>query len=188
MKSEISDSTKALIKVIVPLRRAEVLAAIKAAESHLARELSDRYRVLGAELRIDKPADPKKSPLRMVGVVIVDYSKRRNYEVFITGSGKVVRVVDLTGAQPAYTSEEIQEARKIGEQDRRVARFAKMKGSFASEFGPERAADNARRIGLRYAQVEKGRVSRVLAHAIVDLSAGKIVEFSETEAQPDTRR
>jgi len=188
MKSEISDSTKALIKVIVPLRRAEVLAAIKAAESHLARELSDRYRVLGAELRIDKPADPKKSPLRMVGVVIVDYSKRRNYEVLITGSGKVVRVVDLTGAQPAYTSEEIQEARKVGEQDRRVARFAKMKGSFASEFGPERAADNARRIGLRYAQVEKGRVSRVLAHAIVDLSAGKIVEFSETEAQPDNRR
>jgi len=63
-----------------------------------------------------------------------------------------------------------------------------MKGSFASEFGPERAADNARRIGLRYAQVEKGRVSRVLARAIVDLSAGKLVEFSETEAQPDTRR
>lgn len=188
MKSEMSDSTKALLKVIVPLRRGEELVAIKTAQNHLVKELSDRYRVLGAELRIDKPSDPKKSPLRMVGVVIVDYSKRRNYEVLVAASGKIVRVVDLSGAQPAYTSEEIKEARKISEQDKRVARFAKMKGSFASEFGPERAADNARRIGLRYAQAEKGRVSRVLAHAIVDLSAGKIVEFSEVEAQPDTRR
>ncbi|RDJ93335.1 hypothetical protein B4Q13_22595, partial [Lacticaseibacillus rhamnosus] len=71
-------------------------AAIKAAENHLAGELSDRYRVLGADLRIDKPSDLKKSPLRMVGVVIVDYSKRRNYEVLVAASGKAVRVVDLS--------------------------------------------------------------------------------------------
>jgi hypothetical protein len=188
MKSEMSDSTKALVKVIVPLRRREELAAIKAAENHLASELSDRYRVLGAQLRIDKPSDLKKSPLRTVGVVIVDYSKRRNYEVLVTANGKVLRVDDLSGAQPAYTSEEIKEARKIGEQDKRVARFARMKGSFVSEFGPEHAADNARRVGLRYANVEKGRVSRVLAHAVVDLSVGKIVEFAETNAQPDAGR
>ncbi len=188
MKSEMSEFTRKLSKVVLPLRRTEELAAIKAAQQHLAKELSDRYRILGAELRIDKPADPKQVPLRMVSVVIVDYGRRRNYEVLVAARGKVARVVDLGAAQPAYTNEEIKEARKIGAQDTRVARFTKMKGGFVSEFGPERSPDNARCIGLRYAQVEKGRVSRVLAHAIVDLSAGKLAEFQESSAEPDTGR
>jgi hypothetical protein len=75
----------------------------------------------------------------------------------VNTGGKVIKVDDLRGTQPAYTTEEIKEARKIAEQDSRIARVAKMKGAFVSEFGPDRAADNARRIGLRYAVVDKGR-------------------------------
>jgi len=183
MKPEMSKLTRDLASVILPLKPKEQRAAIDAAKVYVAKELSDHYRILGAELRIDKPSDPAKVPPRMVSVLIVDYGNRRNFEVLVDGSGKVVRVIDLRGAQPAYTREEIEEARGIAEQDSRVARFAKMKGSFVSEFGPTRTADNPRRIGLRYARVNKGRVSRVLAHAIVDLSARKLVHFEETPAE-----
>ena len=63
----------------------------------------DHYRILGAELRIDKPSDPRKDALRMVGVVIVDYGNRRNFEVLVAGSGKVARVrVARSASQPVW--------------------------------------------------------------------------------------
>ncbi len=183
MKKEMSKLTRDLASVILPLKAKEERAAIEAAKARVAKELSDHYRILGAELRIDKPSSPASAPLRMVGVLIVDYGHRRNFEVLVDGRGKPLRVVDLHGAQPAYTNDEIREARGIAEQDSRIARIAKMKGSFVSEFGPERAIDNARRIGLRYARVDKGRAGRVLAQAIVDLSARKVVHFDEMPAK-----
>jgi len=184
MRKEMSQSTRRLARVILPLKPKEARAAINAAKDRVSSDLSDHYRILGAELRIDKPSDPAKAPVRMIGVLIVDYGNRRNFEVLVGGSGKVSRVVDLPGAQPAYTKDEIEEARSIAEQDSRVDHFAKMKGSFVSEFGPPRTADNARRIGLRYARVHKGQVTRALAHAIVDLSARKLVVFEESPTAP----
>jgi hypothetical protein len=181
MKSEMSQLTRELASVIAPLRAKEERAAIDAAKAHVAKDLSDHYRILGAELRIDKPSAGGKVQ-RTLGVLILDYGNRRNLEVLLDTTGKVVRTVDLRGAQPAYSREEIEEAREIAEQDSRLARFAKMKGSFVSEFGPERTADNSRRIGLRYARVDKVRVSGVLAHAVVDLSVRKLVHFEETPA------
>ena len=182
MKSEMSALTRGLAAVITPLKKKEEQAAIETAKSHLSKELSDRFRIFGAELRIDKPPKPGTVPHRMVCVLVVDYGRRRNLEVLVNTSGKVVKVNDLRGAQPAYTSEEIKEARQIAEQDSRVAHVAKMKGSFVSEFGPDPASDNARRIGLRYAVVDRGRAGRVLAHATVDLSARTLVQFDQTPA------
>jgi hypothetical protein len=121
-------------------------------------------------------------------VVIVDHGNRRNCQVLVRRNGQVLRVIDLNGAQPGFTTEEVEEAREIGEQDERVARFAKMKGSFVSEFGPERAPNNARQIGLRYAVVAKGRVPRVLARTIIDLSARKLVQFERSLNEPGSRR
>src|SRR5712692_9631687 len=188
MKQEMSKLTRDLAKVILPLKPREERAAINAAKVRVASELSDHYRIFGAELRIDKPTDPTKTPLRMIGVLIVDYGNRRNFEVLVDGNSKVVRVIDLHGAQPAYTREEIEEAREIAEQDNRVGRFVKLKGSFVSEFGPERTGDNSRQIGLRYAQILKGRVSDVLVHAVVDLSARKLIQFEEKSAEAGSRR
>ena len=187
MKSEMSELTRKLVPVIRPLKAKEEQAAIEAAKTHVAKELSDHYRVLGAELRIDKPSDGGKVQ-RMLGVLILDYGNRRNFEVLVDGTGRVDRIVDLRGAQPAYTSEEIKEARAIAEQDSRVARIAHTKGSFVSEFGPEHASDNARRIGLRYAVVEKRQIPRVLAHAIVDMSARKLVHLEESRAERRSER
>lgn len=181
MKSEMSELTKKLVPVVRPLMRKEEQAAIKAAKAHVAKDLSDHYRVLGAELRIDKPSDGGKIQ-RTLGVLILDYGNRRNFEVLVDAVGKVVRIVDLLGAQPAYTSDEIKEARGIAEQDSRVARIAKTNGAFVSEFGPERTSDNARRIGLRYAVVER-QIPRVLAHAIVDMSARKLVHVEESRGE-----
>ena len=186
-----SKLTRELASVIAPLKKKEEAAAIKVAQAHLGGELSDHYRIFGAELRVDKPREPGKRPSRMVGVLVVDYGNRRNLEVLVDTGAKVVRVDDLGGAQPAYTDEEIKEAREIAEQDSRAARFAKMKGLFVSEFGPERASDNARRIGLRYAVIGKrgsGRVLTHAAHALVDMSARKLVHFEEAPNEEEPRR
>src|SRR6266851_5969376 len=101
-----SELTRALASVIAPLKKKEEDTAIKATRSHLSKELSDRFRIFGAELRIDKPPKPGTAPHRTVCVLVVDYGRRRNLEVLVDTSGKVVRVDDLRGAQPAYTSEE----------------------------------------------------------------------------------
>jgi len=83
------------------------------------------------------------------------------------------------GAQPPSTDEEINEARAIAEQDSRVARHAKRKKVFVSEFAPLSTTDYARRLGLRYAVLEKGRLTGAVAHAIVDLSARALIHFDE---------
>jgi hypothetical protein len=188
MKSEMSEFTRKLASVIVPLKVKEERAAIQAAKARIVEELSDHHRIFGAELKIEKPAVARTTPRRAVGVLIVDYGNKRNFEVLVDGTGKVVRVMDLQGAQPAYLDEEITDARQIAERDGRVSRYAKMRRSFVSAFGPERTSDNARRIGLRYAVVERNGVSRVMAHAIVDLSTSKLVQFDETPAESDSER
>jgi hypothetical protein len=188
MKSEMSEFTRKLAPVIAPLKAKEERAAIHVAKARVAEELSDHHRIFGAELRIEKPSDARTPPRRAIGVLIVDYGNKRNFEILVDGSGKVVRVIDLQGAQPAYLDEEITDARQIAERDRRVARYAKMRRSFVSAFGPERTSDNARRIGLRYAVVERNGVSRVMAHAIVDLSTGTLVQFDETPTESDSER
>ena len=141
---------------------------------------ADHYRILGAELRIDKPAQPGKLPDRMVAVVIVDYGGKRHLHVLVNASGAVAKVEDLTGSQPPFSTDEIAEARAIAEQDSRVARHLGREGLFVSDFGPAPAPDYARRVGLRYVVLNQGRIIGSLALAIVDLSARKLVEFEET--------
>ena len=188
MKSEMSALTKRFAPVLAPLKKREESAAIKVARTYLSKQLSAHFRVFGAELRIEKPLEPRKAPVRMIGVLVVDYGNRRNVEVLVQPKGKVVRVDDLGTAQPSYTREEIAEARMIAEQDDRVRRLAKTKGVFASDFGPDRASDNARRIGIRYAALARGRSAGLLAHVVVDLSAGKLVAFEDASAATTPRR
>ena len=187
MKSNMSELTKALRPVIGPLKQTEERAAVQAATAHLAKELSDRYRIVGVGLRIEKPTRGKV-PDRRIGVVVVDYGNKRNVEVLVDTRGKVVNVVDLMGAQPPSTHEEIKEARAIAEQDSRVARHAKRKNVFVSEFAPPFATDYARRLGLRYAVLKKDRLTGAVAHAIVDLSARALSHFDEIPGNSRSRR
>lgn len=188
MNPSMSAQTRKLVPLLVPLKAREKRAAIKAAEAHLGPELSDHHRVFGAELRIEKPAKPGALPRRLIAVLVVDYGRKRNLVALVDGRGRVAKVEDLRGAQPAYTSQEIAEARAIAETEGRAARFAKLKGSFVSAFGPDRAPDNARLIGLRYVVLGKGRAGPRLARAIVDLSARRLVDFEEMPAAPGRGR
>src|SRR5262249_15375648 len=147
---------------------------------HLYGELSERYRFFPAELRIEKSSRSKATIDRSVAVLMVDYERRRTIELLIDAKGKVVRVTDLSGFQPAFLDEEVKEAREIAERDDRVARATRVRGTFVSAFGPDpRGAPGARLVGLRYATVDKKGHGRLLGEAIVDLSQRLILSFED---------
>jgi Cu2+-containing amine oxidase len=176
--AEMSTATKALLKVIKPLSAKEERTATASAVKHLTGELSERYQVFPAELRIPKPPRPNSDSKRMIAVLILDYEKRRTVEVLVDTLGKLVQKTELTGFQPVFLAKEIQDARKIAEEDEQVARAIKVRGAFASAFGPHSyGLLGARLIGLRYATVDRKQNARLLGEAVVDLSEQKLVHF-----------
>jgi Cu2+-containing amine oxidase len=182
--SEISAATKALLKVIKPLSTKEERIAAAAAVKYLGAELSQRFQVFPAEVRIEKPSRPNSTPKRMIAVLILDYQNRHTTEVLVDTQGKVVQKTDLTGFQPVFLDKEIQQARKIAEEYESVARAIRVRGAFASAFGPHSYGEpGARLIGLRYATVDRKQNVRLLAEAVVDLSEGKLAHFEDTREE-----
>lgn len=182
--AEMSTATKALLKVIKPLSAKEERTATAAAVKHLTAELSERYQIFPAELRIPKPERPNSASRRMIAVLILDYEKRRTTELLVDTLGKLVQKTDLTGFQPVFLAKEIQEARRIAERDERVAQAIKVRGAFASAFGPHSyGKPGARLIGLRYATVDRKQNARLLGEAVVDLSEQKLVHFEVTSEE-----
>lgn len=182
--AEMSAATKALLKVIKPLTAKEESNAAAAAVKHLGAELSQRYQVFPAEIRIEKPSGPKSVPKRTVAVLILDYEHRHTTEVLVDAQGKLVRKTDLTGFQPVFLAKEVQEARKIAEEDERVAGASRVEGAFASAFGPHSSGERgARLVGLRYATVDRKQNARLLGEAVVDLSERKLVHFEDTREE-----
>jgi Cu2+-containing amine oxidase len=184
MHSEMSPATKALLKVISPLTAKEERNATAAAVKHLAGELSERYQVFPAELRIEKPSRSNTAPKRAIAVLIFDYEKRYTTDVLMDTLGKMIQKTDLTGFQPAFLSKELQEARQIAEKDERVARAIRVRGAFASAFGPHsHGKPGARLVGLRYATVDRKQNVHLLGEAVVDLSEQKLVNFEDTSKE-----
>ncbi|GAC1615142.1 MAG: hypothetical protein NVS4B5_04520 [Vulcanimicrobiaceae bacterium] len=185
MNSEMSAATRELEPIIVAPSDEERRRAVDSAVAYLKQDLSDRYRVLGIELRIDKPSKIDGQPARLLGVFIVDYTKRRTLEALVDAHGKIVSVNDLHGFRISYTSEELEEARAIAAQDRRVAHLAGRRDVFASEYGPESDPKNARLVGLRYATLRGDRPGPVIAHAVVDLSTREVRSFEDQRQGKD---
>ncbi len=180
MAPEMSKATARIRRAIAPLSKREERRAIEAARAHLSEELSPRYRVFGAELRIDKPADPATTPKRTIAVLILDYEKRRTLEAIVDAGGKVLQVLDLQGFQPAFLDDEVKEARAIAAGDERVARIGKLRGSFVSTFAPHQDHSPRRRqVGLRYAAPDARQGIRILAEAAVDLLDRRLVHLEE---------
>ena len=180
---EMSAATKALLKVIRPLTAKEERNAITAAVKYVAADLSERYRVFPVDLRIDKPRQGA-APQRTAAVLILDYEHRRTVEVLVDAHAKPVGKTDLSGYQPVFLAEEIQEARKIAEQDERVAKAIRGRGVFASAFGPHRYGEpGARLVGLRYAGPVGKRDIRILGEVVVDLSSLIVANFEETHKE-----
>lgn len=175
-----SKATARLRSAVAPLSTREERRAIEAARAHLSKELSPRYRVFGADLRIDKPAGPATTPKRTIAVLILDYEKRRTLEAIVNVAGKVFRVLDLQGFQPAFLDDEVKEARAIAARDERVARIRKQRGSFVTAFAPDQDHSPRRRqVGLRYAAPDARVGIRLLAEAAVDLIDRRLVHFEE---------
>lgn len=178
--AHMSKATVRLRGAIAPLSTREERRAIEAATAHLSKKLSRRYRVFGAELRIDKPADPATTPKRTIAVLILDYEKPRTLEAIVNAAGKVLRVLDLQGFQPAFLDDEVKEARAIAARDDQVARIGKLRGSFVSAFAPDQDHSPRRRqVGLRYAAPDARVGIRLLAEAAVDLVDRRLVHFEE---------
>src|SRR6266699_6532455 len=181
MVSNMSEMTRHLEPVIAPLSEEEEQRAIKAVVDYLTEELGSEakphFRVLGAELRIDKPPRPEVVPLRLIRVLVADYDRKRNLDFVVDATGKIVRVEEYPG-QPAFSLDEMKEAREIAERDKQVARFAKMRGSFVSEFGPALVSEQGDRlIGLRYAVTKKNQPTRLLVSVVVDLNERELVSI-----------
>src|SRR5438132_11419316 len=106
MASNMSDLTRQLQPVMEPITEQEEAQARKSVASYMDRQSAERrYRILGAELRIDK-APPDTVPPRRIGVLVVDYGNKRNLDFLLDGEGEVIKVDDYPGAR-AVRDEEI---------------------------------------------------------------------------------
>lgn len=187
MKSCMSDLTRKYRRVLAPLGKAEERRALRAAVGWMTAQAGNardlRYRVLGAELRIEKPRRREEVPPRWIEVLIADYTHRRNLQVTIDSEGSVVEGGALAGLQPAFHADEVREAREIAERDPRVKRWAKAKRSFAGAFAPNADRENRRLVGLRYLAAEKEGQARPLGTVVVDLYGGEIVDLRDYTTQ-----
>jgi hypothetical protein len=179
-----SAQTKALAAVLKPLTGREERSAIKVATTSLRAKLSDRFRVIGTELRIDKPA-PGTNPARLVGVYIVDYGNDRSVEALVGARGELVAVNDLPPHQVPISGDEIREAQSIAARDEAVAPAMKRhKTTFVSPFTPHDHASKKRVVGLRYFSTDRRRrlPPRPIGEAEVDLGT-RSVRFTAIAAE-----
>jgi len=179
-----SAATRELASVIKPLTDREERSAIDAATASLRADLSDRYRVFGTELRLDKRS-PDKVPDRLVGVYVVDYAKHRSIEALVDPQGKVVGVNDLPPYQVPISREEVREAEEIASRDEHVAQALKRHAAtFVSPFTPHDHASKKRIIGLHYFRSDPRRPlsPRPVGDVEVDL-ADRTVRFTAIQEE-----
>src|SRR6266436_6341814 len=86
---EMSEETERLLEIIAPLSQEEGHTAREAVDRHMA-ELSERYRVLGPELLIAKPARRGGSSAREIRALVVDYANRVNLEILVQPGGEII--------------------------------------------------------------------------------------------------
>jgi hypothetical protein len=178
MKTKVSVHTRRHARLLAPLHKREEQRAIQAAVERFTAELPDgqevRYRVLGAELLVEKPEVPSKLPKRFIEVLIVDYPGRRNLQFLVQERGQVARVATIRG-QPTFHEEEIQEARRIAGSDPRVAAVRRHRGLFVSAHAPPRPSETGGRVvQLHYVLAVKQRYE-IAASVLVDLSDRRLL-------------
>jgi Cu2+-containing amine oxidase len=115
---------------------------------------------------------------------VADYRNKQNLEFVLDTQGKIIRLEEYRGLQPAFHKDEIKEARAIAKRDSRLAHVTKRRGVFISDFAPETVHENSFRIvGLSYYLLKaKDNVFQQLARVLVDLSEQKVVSLESTEA------
>jgi len=188
MKSNMSDLTRKLKSVLAPLGRSEerhaVKVALSKAQSLLQEEHEPRSRILGAELRIEKPPKRGRVPERLISVFIVDYAHKRILDVVSKSFGKATTISVLTNFQPAFHPDEIKEAQSIAKSDSRVAKYAKMRGVVIGAAGPPMGEHmNHRVIGLHYLRTNKKGQNEPVAVVAVDLYDRQVVRIEKPDSE-----
>src|SRR5437773_7181994 len=181
IKRDMSPLTRKLEKIIAPLSKREEQLAIKSSIAQLTADAVGRadshYQVLGAELAIERSTKQGALPKRRIRVLIVDYGTRRNLEYLVEG-GEVVESRAIS-FQPAFHPDELAKARRLADQDPRLASFIKQRGRvIVSAASPDEASDG-RLLSLRYALVPKNKPASFLATAVIDLSESKVLSVTE---------
>jgi hypothetical protein len=177
MSSPVSTFTRRLSKVLKPLARAESTKAVKAVirylEPELVREGTSRFRVLGAELAITRPKSRETIPPRQIEVIVIDYLNRRHMRVVVEQE-KVIEVRTLD-YQPAFSSDEIQEASNLAAAVPELKKLARQKGVFVSPYAPGQRKPGERQIGLYYLSTGRDDLAAIIAAAEVDLVEQKVM-------------
>lgn len=171
-------------KAVAPLGKREERRAVAAAVSHfesrLAKRREPRFRVIGAELTVEKPRSPRGVPTRLVSVVIAHYDAREVLSIQVDAAGRVVSSQALD-FQPVFHADEVAEARALVEQDAPLRRAASRKSAFVHVFGPHQDRRRARLIGLQYLRTLRGDRVESVARAVVDLDRAQVVSVERYE-------
>jgi hypothetical protein len=152
------------------------------ADAKLAARLRNRrHRVIGADLRIDKPSRPRAEPRVLGEVGIYDYEDDVLLAAFVdTENGRVVDVQERPGLQLEPTDEEVEEASSIAlAADRALARRRSLDvvAHPAHLLGTPRALHKHRLLQLYF--WTRGRRPERVGEAVVDLSAQRVVVREE---------
>jgi hypothetical protein len=176
-----SAETRQLEAVLAPLGEEEQQQAIQAAKARIDRE-TDRYRILGAEVMVEKPTDPDLAPERLIEVLAADYANRRGLRVLVRPTG--AEEIEVLVYEPVFHPDEIAEARQIAERDERLAELARREEHFVTPFSPASVV-GARVIGLRYLLAEGDGAARLVASVAVNLPAGEVIRLDLHEPEQD---
>lgn len=184
MAGEMSELTERLIPILGPLDEKEERLAVECAMAHLTTrypEMADGgYRVIGAEVRLDKPRRGRV-PQRLVTVLVADYTARRAHEVAVGAKGRIVGSVVLEGFNAPFLPEEVREAQERAREDERVGSLARRPDVTVAAFVPEPARHaGLRPVGLHYFTADPaGTELRPLATVVVELATGGVVSFRD---------
>lgn len=132
------ESSGKLQELLEKIRERTVQAVLRFPE--VARRLEGvRYRVVGADLREEKPAPGDDRAPRQAEVGLYDYDR----DVLVVPivdlrAGSLVRLEERTGFQPELTPEELEEARTLVLEDPRFEALKGRRGLKADAF-PARA-------------------------------------------------
>ncbi len=172
-------SARALRELIEKVK-ARVIESVLKDPQVRKRLAGTRYRVVGADMREEKPSGKTKTARRLGEVGVYDY----NRDVLLVPivdlrSGQVVTIEERRGIQPPLTAEELEDAKKIVLSDP-AFRFLARHRELAVVAFPARPAfaESHPAFGHRCFALyfwTRGKQLKRLAAAMVDLSARQVV-------------
>ncbi len=182
-----SDLTRRMRKIIAPLSKQEERQVINSVNAHMQEQFKNkngsRFRVLEILLKIDKPEKREALPQRLIRVLVADYDNKKNLEFVLDTRGKIIKLEEYRGLQPAFHKDEVKEARAIAERDDHIAHLAKKRGYFVSAFSPHvDFHTDSRILGLNYISMgKKGTDFQYIARILVDLSEKRLLSVEANE-------